>query len=140
MARTATKNETGPEIQGQDASANDAPQEVETEVLEVEITDDQATISDPLEVKKTPKKARPKSSPTDGRDGDVSGKTSRATRTSTSARKAASVATKPGKSGKKTQTGGRGKKKSKKKAKNLSPAMTLGELSENYLAHLEEQG
>ena len=130
------KPDVGPEIEG----GNPVAEELVSEVV-IADGEDQDTISDPPPVvKKRGRKKAAVSLPIGATDTDKDDKTSRTTKTSYRSRKVAGDGRKPRKSGKKTMSGGKGKKKSKKKATNLSPGITLGELAENYLGHLEESG
>ena len=133
------KPDVGPETEDGNHVAEEVVGEVEIAEDQVTVTDGELLVNSKVKGKRAKKKAAV-SLPVGATDTDKDDKTSRTTKTSSRSRKVAGDGRKPRKSGKKTMSGGKGKKKSKKKATNLSPGITLGELAENYLSHLEDEG
>ena len=140
MAETKKIETLKPDASLESESGNPSSGDLVAEVI-IADGEDQATISDPPTTgKKKGRREATEPLPVGAQDADIDDKTSKAPQTSSRGRKVVAAGRKPGKSGEKTPSGGKGKKKPKKGAKNLSPSITLGELAENYLAHLEEEG
>ncbi len=135
----AQKPDVGPETESGNPVAEEVVGEVEIAEDQVTVTDGEPLVNSKVKGKKTKKRA-PVFLPVGALDADTDDKTPKTTKTSSRGRKVAGDGRKPRKSAKKTPSEGKGQKKSKRKAKNLSPEMTIGELAENYLAHLEDEG
>ena len=131
---TGTKK--GPRSSPQEPRADAAPQAAESTEMEVAICDDQQAVADATPVQTTRKKARSATLPTGATQAAEDAKPPKSKKDSTAKKRATTAPVKAQKTAKKTITD----RKSAKKGKRPTSKITIGELADSYLRHLEAIG